>query len=47
MVYLALFGSGYLLLGTSGKGILLLVLSIACAGALYANLTKSGWQTAE
>jgi Na+/proline symporter len=47
MVYLALFGSGYLLIGTSGKGILLLILSIACAAALYVNLTKSGWQTAE
>src|ERR1051325_1421376 len=47
MIYLALFGSGYLLMGTSGKGLLLLVLSIACAGALYANLAKSGWQTAE
>jgi Na+/proline symporter len=47
MVYLALFGSGYLLLGTTGKGALLLGMAIACAAALYANLTKSGWQTAE
>jgi len=47
MIYLALFGSGYLLMGTTGKGLLLVVLSLACAGGLYANLAKSGWQTAE
>jgi len=47
MIYLALFGSGYLLMGNTGKGLLLVVLSLACAGALYANLAKSGWQTAE
>ena len=46
MVYLALFGSGYLLLGTSLKGVVLLVLAALCAGALYSNLARSGWETA-
>ncbi len=45
MVYLALFGSGYLLLQRSGLGALLLVLSAASAWALYANLSRSGWET--
>jgi hypothetical protein len=44
MVYLALFGSGYLLLGTSGRGIVLLVLAALSAWALYTNIIRSGWE---
>jgi len=45
MVYLALFGSGYLLLGAQGKGIILLFLAAISAGLLYSNLSRSGWET--
>ena len=46
MVYLALFGSGKLLLGMMGTGIVLLVLAAACALGLYANIVRSGWSDA-
>jgi hypothetical protein len=26
------------------KGVVLLVLAVCCAAALYANLSKSGWE---
>jgi Na+/proline symporter len=44
MVYLALFGSGRVLLQRTGSGIILLVLAAACALALYANLSRTGWE---
>ena len=44
MVYLALFGSGYLLLEAFTKGTVLLVLAAVCAWALYANLVRGGWE---
>jgi solute:Na+ symporter, SSS family len=44
MVYLALFGSGYILLGAYGKGIVLLVIAAVCVWLLYANLSRS-WET--
>jgi len=44
MVYLALFGSGYLLLGTYARGAVLVLIAIACAWALYANLARAGWE---
>ena len=43
MVYLALFGLGHVLLGPMWQGLLLLVLSAACAFALYTNIIRSGW----
>jgi hypothetical protein len=45
MVYLALFGSGYLLMGAQTKGIILLVAAIISAALLYGNLSRSGWET--
>ncbi len=45
MVYSALFGSGYLLLGASVKGIVLLLIAVLCAWALYSQLQRSGWET--
>jgi hypothetical protein len=43
MVYLALFGSGKLLLGRFGTGGLLMLLAAVCASALYFNILRSGW----
>jgi solute:Na+ symporter, SSS family len=43
MVYSALFGSGKLLLGHVGLGIMLLALAAACTVALYVNILRSGW----
>ena len=45
MVYLALFGSGYLLMGAQFKGVVSLVVAAICAGALYSNLSRTGWQS--
>jgi solute:Na+ symporter, SSS family len=45
MVYLALFGTGRLLLGPLWEGFLLLAGAAACAVALYANLARQGWRT--
>jgi hypothetical protein len=47
MVYLALFGSGYLLLGAQTKGIVLLVIAALCAGMLNSNLKRSGWESSD
>jgi Na+/proline symporter len=47
MVYLALFGLGRVLLGPMGQGIGLLFASGVCAAALYANLARQGWKSAE
>jgi Na+/proline symporter len=47
MVYLALFGLGRVLLGPQWKGIGLLLASGICAAALYANLARQGWSSAE
>ncbi|MBS1849731.1 MAG: Na+:solute symporter [Acidobacteria bacterium] len=44
MVYLALFGSGRVLLQRTGSGMLLLVLAAVCAVGLYANLSRTGWE---
>jgi SSS family solute:Na+ symporter len=43
MVYLALFGLGHVLLGPMWEGLLLLFLSAVCAGVLYSNISRSGW----
>ena len=43
MVYLALFGSGKLILGNFWSGALLLFFGAICAGALYRNILDS-WE---
>src|SRR5450631_2083419 len=43
MVYLALFGSGKLLLGNLGMGSVLMLLAGVCATALHSNILRSGW----
>jgi len=43
MVYLALFGMGRVLLGPFWEGAVLLTVSAVCAGALYSNISRSGW----
>jgi solute:Na+ symporter, SSS family len=43
MVYLALFGLGHVLLGPVGEGLVLLLMSALCAGILYSNISRSGW----
>jgi len=43
MVYLALFGTGCLLLGPAWKGLVLWIGAVACAIALYKNLARQGW----
>jgi Na+/proline symporter len=45
MVYLALFGTGKLLLGEPGLGAGLLVGAAACAGLLYWDFSKRGWES--
>ncbi len=49
MIYLALFGTGKVLLGNAGLGAVLLVGSAACAALLYADLSRRAWgaETAE
>jgi SSS family solute:Na+ symporter len=47
MVYLALFGSGYMFLLSYWKGLLFLILSVLCAAALYSNLIRGGWEESE
>jgi solute:Na+ symporter, SSS family len=44
MVYLALFGSGKLLLGNFWTGVLLVFFAAICAGMLYQNILRSGWE---
>jgi solute:Na+ symporter, SSS family len=43
MVYLALFGLGHVLLGPLWQGFGLLLGSGICAGILYSNISRSGW----
>src|SRR5207302_1845534 len=43
MVYLALFGTGCLLLGPAWRGLVLWIGSAVCAIALYKNLARQGW----
>jgi Na+/proline symporter len=47
MVYLALFGLGQVLLGPMVRGLVLLLMSAICAGALYSNLSRSDWTVAD
>jgi len=41
MVYLALFGAGHLLLGSTGRGAVELAVAALCAGLLYSNISRS------
>src|SRR5437868_6336471 len=43
MVYCALFGVGKLILGAPALGIVLLIVSSACAWALYVDLSRRQW----
>jgi len=40
MVYSALFGGGWLLLGPRGRGVVFLVIAVACGWALSRDLSK-------
>ena len=44
MVYMTLFGLGYVVFGAIVKGIVLLVLAGLCAWVLNINLARSGWE---
>ena len=44
MVYLALFGSGDLIFGNFARGTILLTFAAICAGVLYSNLSRTGWE---
>jgi hypothetical protein len=39
MVYSALFGGGWLILGPRGKGMLFMAIAIACGSVLYARVS--------
>ena len=45
MVYMALFGIGKLLLGSTGLGILFLAVAAAAGYAIYWDFSKRGWET--
>ncbi len=45
MVYMALFGIGNLLLGSTGLGILFLAVSATAGYAIYFDFSKRGWET--
>jgi hypothetical protein len=45
MVYMALFGIGHLLLGSTSLGIVFLVVAVFCAYAIYWDFSKRGWET--
>ncbi len=44
MVYCALFGLGHILLGPELEGMVLLGFSGLCAGLLFSNLNRRGWE---
>jgi len=45
MVYMALFGIGKLLLGSTGVGLVFLAISAASGYAIYRDLSRRGWET--
>ena len=45
MVYMALFGIGHLLLGSTSLGIVFLVVSAASGYAIYWDFSKRGWES--
>jgi hypothetical protein len=47
MVYSALFGGGWLLLGPRSKGVVFLAVAVACGAVLWRNLPRSGEQVSE
>jgi SSS family solute:Na+ symporter len=46
MVYSALLGTGWMILGPRTVGAMLLVLAALCAAVLYAHIVRGGWETA-
>jgi solute:Na+ symporter, SSS family len=46
MIYGALFGTGKLILGEPGQGLLFLAASAAAAAVIYWDLNRRGWKTA-
>jgi solute:Na+ symporter, SSS family len=46
MVYAALFGAGWLILGPRPLGAMLLVISAVCAFLLYQVVSRGGWESA-
>jgi solute:Na+ symporter, SSS family len=46
MVYSALLGTGWMILGPRPAGATLLVLAAICAWLLYGNVSRGGWETA-
>ena len=46
MVYAALFGAGWLILGPRPLGAMLLVISAVCAFLLYQVVSRGGWGSA-
>jgi hypothetical protein len=45
MVYMALFGIGHLLLGSTSLGIVFLCVAAASGYAIYWDFSKRGWET--
>jgi hypothetical protein len=45
LVYMALFGTGKLLLGFAGEGLLYLVIGAAAAVGIYVHFQRRGWET--
>jgi SSS family solute:Na+ symporter len=45
MVYMALFGIGKLVLGSTGIGLLFLAVSALCGYAIYWDFSRRGWET--
>ena len=45
MIYLALFGTGKIIFGNAGLGLLMLVGAAACAGFIFWDLSRRGWET--
>lgn len=45
MVYMALFGIGKLLLGSTGLGLAFLAVSVASGYAIYLDFSRRGWET--
>ena len=45
MIYLALFGTGKIIFGSLLAGLLMLAAAGACAGFIFWDLSRRGWET--
>jgi hypothetical protein len=45
LIYFSLFGVGHLIFGPASLGLLYLLAAAACAGFLYWDLNRRGWET--